>query len=1131
MRCILSNTNSKTDFRAVLGVFCIFLYFFCNFAFAAETWTLDGVGKRITNLEASSDLDQKLKDDILVQYEQIRVFLKQQESTEEKRALLEQKIKTAEVTIEKINKQFSSGSGITNQAFQLPDNATLGRVEVTISQIDTRKKELSLRLKEQQVNFSQLQQEFPTLQGEILDDLNKIENINTELSVSASAEHADVLTEARQELLLVNKSLQEAEVSYSTLLVENERLLIKLAITEIELSEKTISSLEDQKQTLILRAQSLRRTKANQRLVYAAHLRDEIGALPPEVRILADENVELSRELEGLIQKEALVQLRLKKTQEDRDNVRAEFEATRLRVNAAGLSNAIGRMLRKRLTKLPSADSYRVTASERSDEISLYTDRQIDIGEQLIELSDLDGYAEGIFQSVQIDQDQTANPQLKSKTLETVSAKQQTLNELQKLFTVYVFALTAQDAAEIELVELSKEFVSYINEKLLWIKSVAAISLTDLIDIPVGLTVFVSSDRWAVAAIDLSQSFRQSPFPMSISIMFFLALILLRRHIKSEINELALASIKIRTDSFNHTIKVVIYTVLLAVAIPGIMYTVGWHLRRLPSTDEFTQAITKALIISASVLLLTDFFRQMCRKNGLASRHFRWPESTFLEIRKVLQWLVIKVSISTFVIAVTARFSQELLVPTLGRPVFVLLMISLVLICMRLFKQTSPLMMSQMEKYPQHWVTQLRILWFPLITLIPISLMVLSLLGYHHSALYISEHVLMTLWLLMGLLFVKELLLRSLYIDQRKRKFEESVKRRDEIQVQKLLEEQSDVTEQTSPPPIPDEPEVSYEQLSEQAKRLLRAGMLFSAIVGVWSIWVDLLPALGFLDSVKLPFTTTEIVDGVAKQAQVTLADIGIGLFVAAITFFAAKNLPGVLEITLLQHLPMDAGARYAFTTLSQYIIVAIGVVVAFSMIGAEWTSIQWLIAALSVGLGFGLQEIFANFISGLIILFERPVRVGDTVTVANLSGTVSKIHIRATTLTDWDHKEIIVPNKNFITERLINWTLSDPVTRVVIPIGIAYGSDTKLAYDIIIETASRSLLVLKEPELQLFFLGFGDSALNFELRVFVRELDDRLPVTHELHMSINEALKQNNIEIPFPQQDIHIRTIYEQQK
>jgi potassium efflux system protein len=244
------------------------------------------------------------------------------------------------------------------------------------------------------------------------------------------------------------------------------------------------------------------------------------------------------------------------------------------------------------------------------------------------------------------------------------------------------------------------------------------------------------------------------------------------------------------------------------------------------------------------------------------------------------------------------------------------------------------------------------------------------------------------------------------------------------------------------------------------------------------------------------------------------------------VTSIAAKNLPGVLEIGLLQRLPLQPGSRYAITTLSQYAITAVGITIALSALGARWSQIQWLVAALSVGLGFGLQEIVANFISGLILLFERPIRVGDTVTIGDLTGKVTRIRIRATTIVDWDNKEIVVPNKNFITERFVNWTLSDPVIRVKINVGIAYGSNVEEALKVMYAAANAQDKVLQEPAAQALFLGFGDSSLDFEIQIYIRDLSDRLPVIHGIHMAINDGFAKAEIEIPFPQRDLHVRSI-----
>jgi potassium efflux system protein len=190
------------------------------------------------------------------------------------------------------------------------------------------------------------------------------------------------------------------------------------------------------------------------------------------------------------------------------------------------------------------------------------------------------------------------------------------------------------------------------------------------------------------------------------------------------------------------------------------------------------------------------------------------------------------------------------------------------------------------------------------------------------------------------------------------------------------------------------------------------------------------------------------------------------------------------------------------------------------------WSNIQWLVAAVGLGLGFGLQEIFANFVSGLIILFERPIRVGDTVTVGNISGVVSRIRIRATWITGFDRKELVVPNKEFVTTQLVNWSLSDAISRVEIRVGIAYGSDTEKAIELLQDAADANPDVLRDPAPSVLFRGFGDSSLDFELRAFSPDMERRLPIVHALHMAIDRSFRTNGIEIAFPQRDVHLRSL-----
>ena len=276
------------------------------------------------------------------------------------------------------------------------------------------------------------------------------------------------------------------------------------------------------------------------------------------------------------------------------------------------------------------------------------------------------------------------------------------------------------------------------------------------------------------------------------------------------------------------------------------------------------------------------------------------------------------------------------------------------------------------------------------------------------------------------------------------------------------------------------------------------------------------------LDKVTL-WHQTVMVAGEQTIAPVTLANIGIAILIVIVTYVAMKRLPALLEIVLLQRVSMNQGARYTVTTLTTYTIVGIGLLAFFNVIGADWSKLQWLFAALSVGIGFGLQEIVANFISGLIILFERPIRVGDVVSIGDTDGVVTRIQIRATTIRTWDRQELLVPNKEFITGRLLNWSLSDQTTRIKVPVGVAYGSDVQLAMSLMDEAARENKHVLAEPSPSIIFQAFGDNALNLVLRCFVGSQDIRMKTITQLHEAVNDKFNNAGICIAFPQRDVHL--------
>ncbi|EIA2630369.1 mechanosensitive ion channel [Escherichia coli] len=317
------------------------------------------------------------------------------------------------------------------------------------------------------------------------------------------------------------------------------------------------------------------------------------------------------------------------------------------------------------------------------------------------------------------------------------------------------------------------------------------------------------------------------------------------------------------------------------------------------------------------------------------------------------------------------------------------------------------------------------------------------------------------------------------------------------------------------------------DQLNKQLgnQQTLRITMLLMfALFGVmfWAIWSDLITVFSYLDSITLwHYNGTEA--GAAVVKNVTMGSLLFAIIASMVAWALIRNLPGLLEVLVLSRLNMRQGASYAITTILNYIIIAVGAMTVFGSLGVSWDKLQWLAAALSVGLGFGLQEIFGNFVSGLIILFERPVRIGDTVTIGSFSGTVSKIRIRATTITDFDRKEVIIPNKAFVTERLINWSLTDTTTRLVIRLGVAYGSDLEKVRKVLLKAATEHPRVMHEPMPEVFFTAFGASTLDHELRLYVRELRDRSRTVDELNRTIDQLCRENDINIAFNQLEVHL--------
>jgi len=272
-------------------------------------------------------------------------------------------------------------------------------------------------------------------------------------------------------------------------------------------------------------------------------------------------------------------------------------------------------------------------------------------------------------------------------------------------------------------------------------------------------------------------------------------------------------------------------------------------------------------------------------------------------------------------------------------------------------------------------------------------------------------------------------------------------------------------------------------------------------------------------DYLNIPITTI-------SKTEITLWTIVYFIFLTFLLFYITSKLRRWIVYKLLAKSKIDLGVRVAFGTIFRYIILVIGLIIVLQTVGIDLSTVTILAGALGIGIGFGLQNITNNLVSGIIILFERPIKVGDRIEVGNVSGDVVRISMRSTTIITNDNISVIVPNSDFISSTVINWSHIDRNVRLNFLVGVSYRESPEHIKKILLEVAAENDGVLKEPKPDVLFDEFGDSSLVFNLRVWTRQYINRPGVLKsQLYYAIFEKFRQHGIEIPYPQRDIHLKS------
>lgn len=1017
----------------------------------------------------------------------------------------------------------------------------------------------------------------------LLSATQRAADIEKQLVTPAPSDEPALMTQARLTELRTRRLLIDAEQPA----LQNElakydaedaadfvRLERDVRTQEVSLAEAELKLVDEE----------IAERRAQENKAALTRARDEAIAAEPLLQADADLNKQLAKQSVDLATPIEETRTKLDSTKLRLDGVQKQFSAIQQKVETIGLTDAIGGLLRRQRGDLPDLLKRQANVQNRREQIEDAQYQLFEADEQRAQLANREPFVQMILADAATGISDAEAQKLEDAARHVFDRRAEYLDQLIRSSNTYLDALFELDQTEQVLIAETQRYLIYIDERVLWVRSNKP--LYAKFELDTSDQIFFVPSRWISVVDTLKVDAVSNLWLYGLAIITFSALILLRPRIRRELHEAGALARRGNCTSFEPTWHATWATALMSITWPGLIWFIGYRLLLASGSSDFSQAVGGGLIATAWGFLPFEMLRRICRLGGLADHHFDWPDSAIRLFRNSLPGLGLVGLPLVFVTTTLYMSDTEHGLDILERAGFISAALVLTIFLRRVLRPDSGVLCELLVSHPTGWLIRTKWLWYWGSVMAPLSLAGLTVAGFYYTAQQLSWRLFATIVLVLGLQLVRALLQRLLIVQRRQMSIEHAKQRRLEVLAQKQaaiqaaeaikaaedatgssLEKVNAADATSSVPPRstdpssttpgaivpPEELRADVESSTEQSRRLLSIAVVTTSLVGTWLIWVDALPALRILDQWHLWATTVDVSPddvGFASAAMpgmtispattteaeshkiitvvrhVTPRDIGLALLLAILTFACARNIPGLMEMWILQRLPLDQSVRYAITTLTSYLIILLGVVLSFNAISVGWSKVQWLATALTFGLAFGLQEIFANFVAGLILLFERPIRIGDVVTVDDISGVVSRIRIRATTITNWDRKEYVIPNKEFITGRMLNWTLSDKTNRVVINVGIAYGSDVDKAKQLLLQVCHEHPLTMSNPGPNVTFEGFGDNTLNFVVRSYLPDLDNRLSVIDALHTNIDRVFRDAQIEIAFPQQDLHLRSV-----
>lgn len=984
--------------------------------------------------------------------------------------------------------------------------------------------ELQEKLLETQDALVSIQENLTALNGQLSSQKSLPERVQAALTANATrtqeintALASTTSTPSLKTKLQVELEYLGANNAYNQLALSANDQLTSLYASQVD--EKSLAQSQAQQELAALQTviNNQKLAESQNQAKQATEVQQNAETTNPSIQRELAFNTRISESLvEQTTQLNALSQdnLRIKTAL---DNLQQTQRTIEEQISALQGTLVLSRIINKQKQLLPQDEMVKGLSKQISDlRVKIF-----DVTEFKDKLTDIDAYITNLEKSDKA----TFTTKEKSQLTSILQERNKMLTDSVKMMNDQLNLAINIELNQQQVQTISDTLQSKLQQQSFWVKSNDEMSLKWVEDLPARV-------GWQIRIIANQFDFSNWRDNLPLAIFLVGGLLVLtwlisrqKENIKKRLTDINNQMKSLETESQWHTPTAIFWTLILSLPTTFIFLAVFIVITYICFQEPTT--VWRWGLQMAGYWWYFAFMMALLRPNGIAYRHFKMPKESNENFRRILKksgWILALMLNASIFTHLESGVAYDI-IGQLMAVGMLLLMIFMV----------TPEMRKAIEKYQgvakksSFMLSILRII----LLFVPIALIILILSGYYYTALVLIEHFVATYFAITTWIILRALVYRGFEVSARRLAAKRLREKREQLQAK--VEAEKDADKDENAVEIVKELQHQNESLTindvkAQVLRMVDFVLWIGLFVMLYWVWADLLTVAFYLDGITL-WQQSVTTDAGTTMEAVTLLNLLIAIIILTVTVVLVRNIGGVLEVLVFSNVKLSQGTPYTITTLLTYGIIALGGMFAFGSLGMSWSKLQWLFAALSVGLGFGMQEIFANFVSGIIILFERPVRIGDQVTIGEFTGTISKIQIRATTLLDFDKKEVIVPNKAFVTERIVNWALTSSMTRLVIRVGVAYGSDLELTKRLLLQAAAENEKVLKDPAPAAYFLTFGASTLDHELRVYVGQISDRTRTIDALNRRINELFAEHNIEIAFNQLDVFIKNTVTQEE